>query len=116
VAEPRSADARLYDLLDEHCVDKTGWGLSPEIWAQKGYRVASPVEPCERCGQKVFLFLVPGWDQPRWLTLGEIKGKDTLYPYSTTRSHRCGDGDSWSVEAAVFVETAMREWALGAAQ
>lgn len=105
------SDARLFELFDQHCKDSMGHELSPEFWELRGHRVTSPVEPCDQCGQKVFLFLARGWEQPRWLTLGELRDADTLFPYATTRFHRCGDGASWSVEAALFVEAAMREWA-----
>jgi len=107
-------DQRLTDMLDKHVVDSTsgGWKIDPVCWAHGGYKVASPVEPCDQCGQKVFLFLDPKWDRPRWQQLGELKDGDTLFPKIGTRRHKCGDGDSWSVEAALFVADAMREWGL----
>ncbi|RSN65442.1 hypothetical protein DMH01_03435 [Amycolatopsis sp. WAC 04182] len=54
-------DDRLAAMLDEHVLDTTskGWEIDPVCWAQNGYKVASPVEPCEQCGQKVYLFLAP---------------------------------------------------------
>jgi hypothetical protein len=30
----------------------------------------------------------------------------------TQKRHTCGNGESWSVEAALFVESALKEWGL----
>lgn len=104
-----SSDARLLRLLDEHVGDvHPGWQISGE---PTRFRVQSPVEPCELCGQRVYLILVNGQEHPTWVTLGAIKGEDTLFPCCSQRLHKCGDGESWSVEAAVFMEAAMADWA-----
>ncbi|MFI6302148.1 hypothetical protein ACIBCH_09775 [Amycolatopsis thailandensis] len=107
------SDARLLDMFEQHCIDtEPDYRLTREAFERAGHRIASPVEPCSQCGQRVYLFLAAGWKQPKWLQLGQIEGKDTLFPKMTQKRHTCGDGDSWSVEAVLFVESAMREWGL----
>lgn len=106
-----TTDARLYKLLDQHIINTTGgYEISPEAWAHAGHRISSPVEPCDRCEGRVFLLLAAGWSKPAWFQLGSLEGTDTLFPQIRTKRHMCGDGDSWSVEAALFVESAMLEW------
>lgn len=110
---PSSTDDRLLAQLDDHVQATTGdvWKLTRETF---DHRVASPVEPCHLCGRKVFLLLPKGETKPVWLQLGDVVGQDTLFPTVQTRRHKCGDGESWSVEAALFLETALAEWALQA--
>lgn len=103
---------RLIREFDQHITEThRGYELSKENFA---HRVESPVEPCDQCGKKVFLMLAKGQPQPVWLELGELIRADTLFPATTTRRHQCGDGDSWSIEAALFVESAMAEWGMRA--
>jgi hypothetical protein len=103
-------DKRLFDELDQHVSDTHPvWRLLGETF---DHRVQSPVEPCSVCGKKVFLLLAKGTDQPVWLQIAEVVGVGTLFPGIQTRRHECGDGESWSVEAALFVESAMAEWGL----
>jgi hypothetical protein len=105
---------RLLDMVDDelkarHPVFSQEWALDRAALA---FRVQSPVEPCEKCGHRVYLILPHGSDQPRWARIGEPQGLDTLFPSVRQVRHECGDGESWSVEAALFVETAMAEWGL----
>jgi hypothetical protein len=98
---------RLIEQFDQHITHThPGFGLS-EL---RGHRIQSPVEPCNVCGQKVFLMLPAGQLKPVWLQLGDLIEVDTLFPKTRTRLHHCGDGESWSVEAALFVESCMAEW------
>lgn len=109
--EPRSSDDRLLDLFDDHVGEKyPEWTVTRSQFGTDGHRMLSPTEPCDRCGKKVFLMLPKRWQNPVWLTLGEMEHANTLFPTCRTRRHKCGDGDSWSVEAALFVDAAMREW------
>jgi hypothetical protein len=106
-------DARLLDLLDQHCTDtEPDYELNREAFAQKGHRIQSPIEPCERCGKRVYLLLPGGWTKPVWVQLGQLKDADTLFPVMSQKRHTCGNGGSWSVEAALFVESALKEWGL----
>lgn len=107
----KSSDDRLLELLDEHLGEvhpefaKT-WRLEPP----RGFRLQSPVEPCNVCGQRVYLILRDGCERPYWVRLGRIKSEDTLFPSVAQVRHECGGGESWSVEAALFVDAAMAEW------
>lgn len=108
MGHPQDTEDRLLREFDEHITDTCpGFGLLAETF---NHRLQSPVEPCERCGCRVFLLLPAGRSKPVWLQLGDLIGVDTLFPKVKTRRHHCGDGDSWSVEAALFVETAMASW------
>jgi hypothetical protein len=103
---------RLIREFDQHITDThPGWGLDETGF---NHRLQSPVEPCDRCGHRVFLLLPAGRSKPVWLQLGDVEGADTLFPQVQTRRHHCGDGESWSVEAALFVESAMAEWGMRA--
>lgn len=100
---------RLMSQLDEHLTQThAGWRLDATSF---DHQIQSPVEPCNLCGRKVFLLLAKGYDKPVWLQLGDLTDLDTLFPGVKTRRHCCGDGESWSVEAALFVESAMAMWA-----
>lgn len=107
-------EERLLDTVDGALLGKHGqkWELIRTEWSDGGHRIMSPAEPCDNCGQQVFLVLPKGVAKPVWLVLGELKRTDTLFPQVGTKRHKCGDGESWSVEAALFVETALREWAV----
>lgn len=108
---PTNADDRLVDLVDEEIQLKhPAYEIDREACADK-FRVQSPVEPCDRCGRRVYLILPTGSDRPRWVQVGELVDADTLFPRVTQIRHECGDGESWSVEAALFVESAMASWA-----
>jgi hypothetical protein len=111
-----NSDERLIELLNESLISKTNkqWELIPGNFDAGQHRVMSPTEPCDRCGKAVFLMLPKGCDRPVWLTWGELQHLDTLFPQITTKRHSCGDGESWSVEAALFADAAMLEWAGGA--
>jgi hypothetical protein len=76
------------------------------------FRMTSPVEPCGECGHRVYLILADGADQPHWVRIGDVQNGNSLFPSVQQVRHECGDGDSWSVEAALFVETAMASWAV----
>jgi hypothetical protein len=103
-----STEDRLLDQLAAHATDvHPEYELVREMFE---HRMMSPVEPCHLCGRKVFLLLPQGRTKPTWLQLGDIKGGDTLFPKCKTKRHQCGDGESWSVEAALFVESALVEW------
>lgn len=104
-----ATEDRLFAQLDRHVADTFGdeWELPRSTF---DHRMMSPVEPCNLCGKTVFLLLPKGRSTPVWLQLGEFTGADTLFPGCTTKRHQCGDGDSWSVEAALFVESALAEW------
>jgi hypothetical protein len=56
--------------------------------------------------------MAKGRTRPVWLMWGQLKDLDTLFPKCSTKRHACGEGESWSVEAALFVETALQEWAV----
>jgi len=100
-------ETRLVELLDEHLNEvHPAWRLED----LRGHRIESPVEPCNVCGHRVFLMLPAGCDRPVWLQFGDVVDTDTLFPACKTKRHTCGDGDSWSVEAALFAETAMSTW------
>jgi hypothetical protein len=107
-------DGRLLDLLDDSLITKTNkkWELVRAYFGPDGHRIMSPTEPCDRCGKAVFLLLAKGMTKPVWLTFGELQHVDTLFPQIKTKRHECGDGESWSVEAALFVNAALREWAV----
>lgn len=101
-------DGRLLNLLDDELqLAHPEYEIDPD---RLTFRVLSPVEPCDRCGRRVYLILPEGQDTPRWVQLGEPKDVDTLFPAVTQVRHECGDGESWSVEAALFVETALATW------
>lgn len=106
-----STEDRLLDQLDQHLIDSTGgaWEITRGTF---DHQVLSPVEPCNLCGQKVFLLLPHGRSKPVWLQFAGPKGMDTLFPVMRTKRHTCGDGDSWSGEAALFVDSALAEWGI----
>lgn len=106
-----NTEDRLFDQLDQHLKEThDGWELDRETF---DHQIMSPVEPCNLCGRKVFLILGKGQIKPVWLQFGNLVGQDTLFPYTKTKRHTCGDGESWSVEAALFVESALKEWSAG---
>lgn len=108
-----NSDERLLNLLDDSVFERyPEWKLERSYFETDGHRVMAPPEPCDQCGKTVFLLLPKGFTKPVWLTWGDLKGTDTLFPQCSTKRHKCGDGESWSVEAVLFVESAMREWAL----
>jgi hypothetical protein len=108
-----NANNRLLDLLDDSIFEKyPAWKLERGYFEQDGHRLMSPPEPCNQCGKTVFLLLAKGRSTPVWLMWGQLKHTDTLFPQCSTKRHTCGAGESWSVEAALFVEAAMREWAM----
>jgi hypothetical protein len=109
------SDARLVELLDElvreiHPEFARNWTVDP---AGFKFRLDSPPEPCAQCGQRVYLILPHGSDRPRWVRIGGIRNPDSLFPTIRQIRHECGEGDSWSVEAALFVESAMAAWGVG---
>lgn len=111
-----SSDERwMVQLADEvarvHPEFAKQWELDPN---PVGFRIASPVEPCEKCGHRVYLILVDGETQPRWERIGPVHDADTLFPTVGQIRHECGDGDAWSVEAALFAEETMTAWGCAA--
>lgn len=104
-----SSDDRLVRLLEAevarvHPDLAVGWRLDLAWW---GFRIASPVEPCEQCGHRVYLILVGG--EPRWMRIGAARA-GFVFPQVEQVRHECGDGDAWSVEAALFAEQTLAEW------
>lgn len=87
------------------------WEFDPR---SSSFRVASPVEPCGQCGHRVYLILVDGETEPRWERIGPVRDADTLFPQVMQIRHECGDGDAWSVEAALFAEQTLVEWGIAA--
>lgn len=107
------SEDRFYEQLDAHFREThpeyaDQWQLDRAQFAD--HRLSSPVEPCDVCGKKVYLMQPKGWRRPVWCQFGEFVDADTLFPQMTQKRHQCGDGDSWSVEAALFVESALAEW------
>jgi hypothetical protein len=107
--ERRLTDMLASELERQHPTFSEDWTLDVD---HLKFRMQSPVEPCEKCGHRVYLILPNGSDQPRWVRLGDVQGEDTLFPSVRQVRHECGDGESWSVEAALFVESAMASWGL----
>lgn len=114
-----SSDERLVRAVDRELarthpdLASVGTGLQLDWRADSrvgNCRVASPVEPCPTCGFRVYLILVDGDTRPRWVRLGEVAALDTLFPTVQQVRHECGDGDAWSVEAALFAAETMAEW------
>lgn len=108
---PSNSDERMVRLLEAElrrvAPVAARWEIDRE--ALVGWRIASPVDPCERCRYRVYLILVDG--DPRWVRIGAVRaGVDPQHPVVEQRLHECGDGDSWSVEAALFAEDTMAEW------
>ena len=81
------------------------WQLDPAWW---GFRIASPVEPCEQCGHRVYLIQLADGEL-RWMRMG-VAVAGFLFPKIEQIRHECGDGDAWSVEAALFADRMLAEW------
>lgn len=106
-----SSDARLLRQLEDemarvHPELVKNWEIDSD--ALTCCRIASPVEPCEQCGRRVYLILVGG--EPRWVRLGAVIDNDSLFPRVEQVLHECGDGGAWSVEAALFTAETLVEW------